>query len=75
MFSAASNVASSLFTRNKNCQKSGTELLDPAIEGYVAYWPVTSLAVMQQFGRDWVESGHRADIVDRSKMTIRDIAG
>jgi len=30
---------------------------------------------MQQFGRDWVESGHRADIVDRSKMTIRDIAG
>jgi hypothetical protein len=27
-----------------------------------------SLAVMQQFGRDRVESGHRADIVDRSKM-------
>jgi glycine/D-amino acid oxidase-like deaminating enzyme len=24
---------------------------------------------MQQFGRDRVESGHRADIVDRSKMT------
>jgi hypothetical protein len=35
----------------------------------VAFWPVTSLAVMQQFGRDRVESGHRADIVDRSKMT------
>jgi hypothetical protein len=34
----------------------------------VCYWPVTSLAVMQQFGRDRVESGHRADIVDRSKM-------
>ena len=31
---------------------------------------VTSLAVMQQFGRDRVESGHRADIVDRSKMTL-----
>jgi hypothetical protein len=25
--------------------------------------PLTSLAVMQQFGRDRVESGHRADIV------------
>jgi hypothetical protein len=24
---------------------------------------------MQQFGRDRVESGHCADIVDRSKMT------
>ena len=24
---------------------------------------------MQEFGRDRVESGHRADIVDRSKMT------
>jgi hypothetical protein len=24
---------------------------------------------MQQFGRDRVESGHRADIVDQSKMT------
>jgi hypothetical protein len=33
----------------------------------VAYGP--SLAVMQQFGRDRVESGHRADIVDRSKIT------
>jgi hypothetical protein len=32
-------------------------------------WPVTSLAVMQQFGSDRGESGHRADIVDRSKMT------
>jgi hypothetical protein len=38
----------------------------------VAGWPVTSLAVMQQFGRDRVESGHRADIadiIDWSKMT------
>ena len=35
-----------------------------------ACWPVTSLAVMQQFGRDQAESGHRADIVDRSKMTL-----
>jgi putative ABC transport system substrate-binding protein len=26
---------------------------------------------MQQFGRDRVESGHRADIVDRSKMALR----
>jgi hypothetical protein len=32
-------------------------------------WPVTSLAVMQQFGSDRGASGHRADIVDRSKMT------
>ena len=36
----------------------------------VADWPVTSLVVMQQFGRDRVESGHRADIVDLSKMTL-----
>jgi hypothetical protein len=35
----------------------------------VGFWPVTLLAVMQQFGRDQAESGHRADIVDRSKMT------
>src|ERR1700746_2226849 len=27
---------------------------------------VTSLAVMQQFGRDRVEGGHRAEFVDRS---------
>jgi hypothetical protein len=39
------------------------------MDGDVACWPVTSLAVVQQFGRDRVESGHRADIVDRSKMT------
>jgi hypothetical protein len=36
---------------------------------FAGLWPVTSLAVMQQFGSDRGESGHRADIVDRSKMT------
>jgi hypothetical protein len=35
----------------------------------VRVWRVTSLAVMRQFGRDRVVSGHHADIVDRSKMT------
>ena len=34
--------------------------------GTVHTWPVTSLAVMQQFSRDRVESRHRAD---RSKTT------
>ena len=33
--------------------------------------PVTSLAVVQQFSSDRAESGHRADIVDRSKITQR----
>jgi hypothetical protein len=33
--------------------------------------PLTSPVVTQQFGRDRVESGHRADIVDLSKMTRR----
>jgi hypothetical protein len=28
---------------------------------------------MQQFGRDRVESGHRADVVDRSKLTHCDM--
>ena len=37
----------------------------------VGMWSITSLAVMQQFGRDRVESGHHADIVERSKMTSR----
>ena len=31
--------------------------------------PFSSLAVMQQYGSDRVESGHRADIIDRSKET------
>ena len=36
---------------------------------------VTSLAVMQRFGRDRVESGHRADIFDRSKMDPKAMFG
>ena len=32
-------------------------------------WPLSSVAVMQQIGSDRRESGHRADIVNRSKMT------
>ena len=31
--------------------------------------PISSVAVIHQFGSDWRDSGHRADIVDRSKMT------
>jgi hypothetical protein len=41
----------------------------PELRSHVAFWPVASPAVVQQFGRDRVESGHRADIVDLSKMT------
>jgi hypothetical protein len=33
------------------------------------YRPLSSVAVMQQIGSDRKESGHRADIVNRSKMT------
>src|SRR2546423_1431404 len=31
--------------------------------------PISSVAVIHQFGSDRRDSGHRADIVDRSKMT------
>ena len=41
----------------------------PCQLGAVHTWPVTSLAVVQQFS-DRVESGHRADTVDLSKMTL-----
>jgi hypothetical protein len=37
--------------------------------GAVHTWPFTSLAVVQQFGCDRAESGHRADIVNQLKMT------
>ena len=35
----------------------------------VRSWPNASVAAMQRFGRDRRHSGHRADIVNRSKMT------
>jgi hypothetical protein len=34
-------------------------------------WPASSVAVIPQFSSDRSESGHGADIVDRSKMTLR----
>ena len=34
------------------------------------YRPLSSVAVMQQIGSDRKESGHHADIVDWSKMTV-----
>jgi hypothetical protein len=37
--------------------------------GRCRLWPLSSVAVMRQIGSDRRESGHRADIVNPSKMT------
>ena len=38
-------------------------------------WPLSSAAAMQQIGSERRESGHLADIVNRSKMTQQQTSG
>jgi hypothetical protein len=47
--------------------RAGTPATAPTSRD-IRSWPVSSIAVMQQIGGDRKESGHPADIVDRSKM-------